>query len=221
MKAFLFFTFLLFQTFHLTAQETISAIELPQLNILYRGYNNLVKIAVSNSENCLVTLVGQNCSISEDSLTGNYIVRPGTAKVTYLTVNSYCNDSLVYSNTSEFRVSNLPDPSIYWGSSKSGNKAAIRSQLLQAKYPPEIPLKSQFTVRSWGLYHNGECKATGTGGNISGASEYLDSLTEPTSLQFKVIVQGPDGISRQIEATYTVDPTESQLRSVPTLKGCG
>jgi len=191
----------------LFAQETVSAIEITDFNILYRGYDNRVKFAVTPSENCEIRLLGNNCTIRKDSTNEFYYVRPGNGRIAILIVETFRGDSVLYSKRSEYRVSNLPYPVIYWGSAKSGGKAFINSRLLQAIYPPEVPLSANFTILNWELFEDGESKATGSEGNLSEASEYLETLKESTSLFFNVSVLGPDGISRNLEAHFTVDPT--------------
>lgn len=192
----------------LFAQETVSAIELVQLNILYRNYDNPIKVAISNSDDCKVVVTGQNCAIRKDKEKGHYTVRPGNAKMVSITVNSYRADSLVYSKTSEYRVSNIPDAMIFFGAAKTGSKVSASARRLQALYPPEIPLRSEFNVISWELYRENEFIARGMGEIISEASDYLDTLKEPTNLLFAVTVQGPDGITRKMTANFLVEPSE-------------
>lgn len=220
MKRALLITLFCLQLPVLFAQETISSIELVQLNILYRNYDNAIKVAVSNSEDSEIRLRGENCTIRKDSTNGYYFIQPGNGRIANLIVETLRGDSVIYSNKTKFRVAPLPDPTIYFGSSKSGGKAAINSRLLQAIYPPGVPLKCIFKVTHWELFHDGESKAKGTGAIISEASEFLDSLKEPTSLFFKVTVQGGDGVSRNLDAHYTVDPNVKQ--EVPIIStGCG
>lgn len=188
------------------AQETASAIELVQMNLLFRNHDNPVKIAVSNCDDCRTVVNGMNCIVREDSVKGNYILRPGSGKLVIITVKSYRADSLVYSNRSEFRVSNIPDAVIYWGETKAGGTADLKATRIYASYPPEIPLASHFLITQWEVSVDGKVKATGMGNNLASAADYFNSLDKTTQLLFLVTVQSPDGILRKMIASFVVEP---------------
>jgi hypothetical protein len=60
--------------------------------------------------------------------------------------------SLSYQDTTilvkifDYRVANLPDPSVYWGAAKSGRKGSVESRLVQEKYSPEVSLNAEFNI---------------------------------------------------------------------------
>ena len=183
--------------------EPTGAIELTDLNVLYRGYDNKVKATASGYPT--TSLTGQNATVSPSG--DGYVVRPGGGKMAYLTVSGKDKDGNSFNlKRGEYRVSNLPDPVLYWGAAKSGEKGSRSSRLLLAKYPPEIPLNAKFTVVKWTCYAPGLKGAppTGPGGNIAAAAPLINAVPPGTGLSFTCTVRGPDGIGRQIGGSWSL-----------------
>lgn len=179
------------------------SIELPELNVLYRGYPNKVSPTASGYPTTVLT--GENCSVTKSG--DVYIASPGKGKSAFLTVSGKSADGkTVKLKRAEYRVSNMPDPVLYWGSSKSGEKAAKSATLLLAKYPPEIPLKAEFTVVKWTCFAPGLKGAppTGAGSSIAGASQLINAVAPGTGVSFNATVRGPDGIARQIGGSWSI-----------------
>lgn len=205
------------------AQEPFSAIELSDFNILYRSYKNRVKFAISNDKGCEMNIICQNCEIEKSEVFENsYYVIPGSKSRAYIELQLLDEDStVVYSHQTEFRVRNLPNPTIYWGPSKNGSKGTLHSKVLLAKYPPEVPLNSIYQVRSWTMYIDGEENISGEGSNIGTAVEYLKTLEGEKQISFMVNVVGPDGITRQIYASYPVACGPIIEHKTHVSNGCG
>ena len=179
------------------------SIELPELNVLYRGYPNKVDPTASGYPTTVLT--GSNCSVSKS---GNlYIAKPGKGRSAFLTVSGKTADGkTVQLKKVEYRVSNLPDPTLYWGNAKSGKKAAKSSRILMAKYPPEIPLKAEFKVVKWTCFAPGLKGAppTGAGSNIGAAGALINAVKPGTGISFNATVRGPDGIGRQVGGSWSI-----------------
>lgn len=180
------------------------AIELTELNVLYRGYANKVEASGSGFQE--ISLGGSGVSISRSGQ--GYIVQPtGRGKTATLTVTgrNKNGDSQVL-KTAQYRVSNLPDPVLYWGSAKSGTKGAKSSRLLLAKYPPEIPLNAEFKVIQWTCYAPGLKGAppTGAGSNLAAAGPLIQAVKPGTGISFNATVRGPDGIARQVGGSWSL-----------------
>jgi hypothetical protein len=186
-----------------TVMKPSGSIELPELNVLYRGYANKVDPTASGFPETVLT--GSNCSVSRSGEV--YVVKPGKGKKAYLTVSGRSADGkTVQLKKVEYRVSNLPDPVLYWGSAKSGTKGAKSSRLLQAKYPPEIPLKATFQVIKWTCYAPGLKGAppSGVGTNLGSAGPLINAVKPGTGLSFNATVRGPDGIARQVGGSWSL-----------------
>ena len=179
------------------------SIELPELNVLYRGYPNKVDPTASGYPTTILS--ASNASVSKSGAI--YIVKPGKGSKAYLTVSGKSADGkTVQLKKVEYRVTNLPDPTLYWGSAKSGAKAAKSSRLLMAKYPPEIPLKASFSIVKWTCFAPGLKGAppTGAGGNLGSAGPLINAVKPGTGLSFNATVRGPDGIARQIGGSWSI-----------------
>jgi len=179
------------------------SIELPELNVLYRGYANKVIPTASGYPTTVLNVTNASMSKSGDG----YIVKPGKGNKAFLTVSGKDADgNTVKLKRVEYRVVNLPDPTLYWGSAKSGKKAAKSSRILFAKYPPEIPLKAEFKIVKWTCFAPGLKGAppTGAGGSLSSAGPLINAVKAGTGLSFNATVRGPDGIARQIGGSWSL-----------------
>lgn len=180
------------------------AIELTELNVLYRKYPNKVMASGSGYES--YTLSGSNASVSAKG-NDQYIVTPGSGKSASLTItgkNADGTSSVL--KKGQYRVSNLPDPVLFWGAAKSGKKGSRSSRILLAKYPPEIPLNAKFSVTKWTCYAPGLKGAppSGAGSNIGSAGPLINAVPPGTGLSFTCTVVGPDGIARQIGGSWSL-----------------
>ncbi len=180
------------------------AIELTDLNVLYRGYPN--KVMASGSGYETYSLSGSNASVSAKG-NDQYIVSPGGGKSASLTItgkNADGTSSVL--KKGQYRVSSLPDPVLYWGAAKSGKKGSRSSRILIAKYPPEIPLNAQFKVTKWTCYAPGLKGAppSGAGSNIGSAGPLINAVPPGTGLSFTCTVVGPDGIGRQVGGSWSL-----------------
>jgi hypothetical protein len=198
---------LLVATFAFTQQPS-AAIELIESNILYRGFENKVKIAVNETDGQTISLVGNNCTVKALKAPNEFIVKPGNDKITTLSVvltNSEGEETIV--STTEYRIKLLPDPDIYWGKIKSGNEATLSDDKLEIGYVYDCPLQSNFIVLKWKMYSDlGD--VSGNGPNVTAIRSVLENISEPTVISFTVHVLSPDGITRLMSATRTVNPSE-------------
>jgi hypothetical protein len=122
-------------------------------------------------------------------------------------VKSSVTNKTVSLGSFPFRVMRLPDPSLYWGAAKDGEKGSRSETRLFAKYPPEIPLNASFTIKSWELSIPGAPGAPpkGTGNTLDGAAISLLKQAKPGAvIGFMTTVVGPDGIVRKKGGAFTL-----------------
>lgn len=187
-----------------TIMKPSGSIELPEMNMLYRGYANKVNATASGYPE--TSLSGSGVSVSRSG--EGYIVKPvGRARTATLSVSGRTADGKsVQLKSMQFRCSNLPDPELYWGGTKSGGRASKSQTTLFAKYPPEIPLNAQFRIVNW------ECQVpgamgkppSGPGSNISAASNLLRAARPGSNVSFICTVVGPDGIQRKKAGAFKI-----------------
>ena len=211
---------------NVNAQAPIAAIELAELNILYRGYGNMIIPAVYNNNGGKLLLVGDDVSISKAEGGDYFTATPmGNARYVSISVHLINGTDTTFVRKVDYRVMNLPDPNIYWGPSVSyynmKNKANIRERKLFAKYGPEIPLKAEFTVVSWELIIDSNVVVTGNGSLLYEAEETLKKITETTTVSMRVRIKGADGITRIREGSWEVEPWEETEEPKATLQSGG
>ncbi|MDX2361058.1 MAG: GldM family protein [Crocinitomicaceae bacterium] len=178
------------------------SIELPEMNVLYRGYANQVEATASGYPG--TSLSGTGVSISGS---GPYVVKPTTTgRTAYLMVSGKTADGKsVQLKKTEFRVSNLPNPDLYWGGSPSGSRANKSETKLFAKYGPEIPLKATFTIINWECSIPGAIKPIkGQGSRIDAASTMIRASQPGSQISFICTVVGPDGVQRKRAGAFKI-----------------
>ena len=183
-------------------QGTVS---LPEMNVLYIGYDNKIEAVASGYDQTLVSGQGVNLVKSGNG----WIGKPAPGKTATITVQgkSSVTNKTVSLGSFPFRVMRLPDPSLYWGAAKDGEKGSRSETRLFAKYPPEIPLNASFTIKSWELSIPGAPGAPpkGTGNTLDGAAISLLKQAKPGAvIGFMTTVVGPDGIVRKKGGAFTL-----------------
>lgn len=173
-------------------QGTVS---LPDMNMLYIGYDNKVEGVASGYDQTILS--GNGVSLTKSG--NGYIGRPAagsrTCSITVSGKNSVANKT-VSLGTYTFRVSKLPPAQITFGGAGNGEKASKVETRLFAKYPPEIPLNVQFSIVSWELEFMGR-SAKGAGNQLSPEAQALLKQAKPgANASFIVKYKGPDNILR-------------------------
>lgn len=147
-------------------QGTIS---LPEMNLLYRNYNNIVEFAVNGQyDSVWVSGDGVNLTASGDK----YIARISTtASEASISLYSNFGNHTTMHGTFKFRVSNLPWPTIYWETTPVSEFSTMSESVfcmvrsIYVKYPPEIPLKASFEIGTYSI-KVGDTRILCTGKNI-------------------------------------------------------
>lgn len=186
-----------------TIMKPAGSIELPELNVLYRGYPNKVDPTASGYP--FTVLTGSGCTVSKSG--DLYVASPGAGKTATLIVSGKTADGkTVQLKKVDYRVSNLPDPELYWGAAKNGTKGSKSETKLFAKYPPEIPLNASFTIVDWECQVPGAAgrPPSGPGSNISAASGLLRAVPAGAQVSFICTVVGPDGVRRKKAGAFKI-----------------
>jgi hypothetical protein len=175
-------------------QGTVS---LPELNVLYIGYDNKVEAVASGYDQTNVS--GQGVSLIKSGK--GWIAKPAPGKSCTITVSgkSSVTNKSVNLGSFPFRVMRLPDPELYWGAVKNGERGSKSETNLFAKYPPEIPLNATFRIVDWECQVPGAQGAPpkGTGNSIASASGLIKAAKPGMNVSFICTVVGPDGVKRK------------------------
>ena len=204
----LFCSFLLIVlTSGLFAQDSIELINTAfkfQTPILYRGFNNTLKIVAPEGDHHSFSLIGTGCMLArQDDI---YVVKPGNADSVTLTIvmgGAHEQKSLVGKKT--YKVMNLPDPSLHVNTQLATSQNIREAQFFELKYLPEVPLSTRFEVTSWMMLVNGEIH---TGNNhivTQNVAEILKTSPKGTKIQISLNVLGPDGITRKYAENFELE----------------
>ncbi|MCH2230976.1 MAG: hypothetical protein MK105_11590 [Crocinitomicaceae bacterium] len=188
-----------------TVMKPAGAIEMPEFNVLYRGYKNRVIASASGFDK---TLLGVSAGITKIKNGDEWIVTPtGRGRQAFLTVSGTNTSTgrTVQLKRVAYKVSNLPSPSLYCGGVKEGGRIDGRANVLIAKYGPEIPMQSAvFSIESW------ECEVgnspgppqRGNGKNISIANALIRQAPRETLITFTCKVIDPAGTRQTMTRTF-------------------
>ncbi len=152
--------------------KPMGTVSLPDMRVLYRGYDNKIEGVASGYDETVLTSGGGVTLTKKGEF---WIGKPGNEKVATIIISGKNNitKKTVALGKFPFKVSNLPSPQVYLGSLETGStasKSAVSSNTkLFAKYPPAITLNAVFEVGTW------ELTVSGAPRSISGSGSMLSA----------------------------------------------
>lgn len=181
----------------------------PEYNVVYRGYDNKIKIG-AGAETAFLDLESDQAQIFRtDSC---FILKPhASAKNITVIARNFKDKNVV--GTWQFRVLNLPAPTVFWGVSPAGSPVVTLDKVnLRVGYDENSVLEHPgFEIINYQV--NSPLIATPlpliTGGAIT--QEVIDALTKaksankgkPVAFNVTLQVKGRDGLIRKMTAEYT------------------
>ncbi|RFC53433.1 type IX secretion system motor protein PorM/GldM [Brumimicrobium aurantiacum] len=194
--------------FNYTVGKPSGTVSLPEMNVLYRGYSNVVEGAASGFPNYSLSGAG-NVSLSKSG--NGYIATPGSGRTATINIAGVAEDgSSSNLGSFEFRVMNLPKPAIRLGRYADGETLTTgqvrASRQLFAGYPPEIPLKATFSVVKYEVTATGVPRgATGNGNQLSGeAMRVLTNAKSGATITVTASYREPSGRVNRQNAVFKV-----------------
>lgn len=194
--------------FNYTVGKPTGTVSLPEMNVLYRGYDNKVEGAASGYPTYDLSS-GGNVSLSKSGQ--YYIAKPGTGREATINISGVAKDgSRATLGSFKFRVQDLPKPTLSIGRINDGESATSAqfraSRRLFAGYPPEIPLDAVFKIKSWEISVSGAPRpAQGNGSSLD--SRALRMISNAQSGALVTIVSEytePSGRVRRQNAVFKV-----------------
>ena len=193
-----FFTLLL-SCHDLTAQAIVG---FPHHDRIYAGFSNYFQCGSTNGDT-LLSMTATNATITKSG--NGYTITPsGTKDVVVSVLNS--NKEVLTTKT--YRVFALPNPELYLGNTKSGNKLDYRlSNELKVQMDPYTTLGSlEFIINSWEVSLSGSGKIyKGTGSSLTDeVVEQIRIAPDNTELIITCNYQQNNGaqITRKIAAIF-------------------
>lgn len=175
---------------------------LPELMVLYKGYQNKVKAVASGYDQTVVTASGGITLVKNaDGYIAN--VAQGAGKTGTISVSGKSSVTGKSTNLGTFTVDikSLPKPDIFINGKASGTPISKNVSSITAGYGPEIPLKANFTVKSFDLGVEGINKRANA---VGGAGAVLNQGKSGSKVFVDAKVLGPDGVTRTITGVYTL-----------------
>ena len=181
------------------------SIELPELRILYRGYNNIVEATASGFDKTVLS--GSGVTISGS---GPYVVKPsGRSKEATLSVKgkNTVTGKTTTLKTSKYKCADLPKPTLYWAGAdgSKGDKISLGSApVIRAAYPPGIPLNAKFSISKWTINISGNPgrPPKGSGKSISSAISEIRQCPKGQPIVINAYYRGPDGRTRPLAGSF-------------------
>lgn len=184
-------------------QGTVS---LPKLNVLYKGYDNLIEGVASGYDQTV--LVGSGVNLTKSGNPNQQIARVTTtgktAAIDIYGVNSLSKKKVKLGSYS-FRVMMLPNPETFFGAVPEGGKISPAETRLFIRYT-NSPLDAKFTILNWEMSMNTAPRTEkGKGNQISTeATKILRQGKAGTVVSFKLDIIGPDQILRKKIASFVL-----------------
>ncbi len=182
-------------------QGTIS---LPQLNVLYKGYSNIVEGVASGYDQTILTGNGISLTKSGNQQIAKVTTSGKTASIDIYGVNSLSKKK-VKLGTYSFRIMTLPNPEFFFGAVEEGGKISPSEKNLFSRYK-NSPLDAKFSILNWELSLSSAPKPEkGKGNQISDAGSRLLRQGKPgTIVIVRMEYMGPDQILRKKTASYVL-----------------
>lgn len=208
MKAFLFLL-MLYTCFSVKAQS-LPQISEPQTNVLYHFYPNLVQLKLADDDYNDYIFVNEACEISLYDKTNtrlasnNFII-----KIPWKVMKDTIHFQLFNRADMEkelavvsFSIINPPIPIIYVDGVMEGGKCAKRPLKVEAKTPPEAPIKLSHEINYW-VMEIGDKEVFGGNGNFDEyAYSVLNEFPSGTEIKFRCQITDEREFSSYHEAKF-------------------
>ncbi|MBD3637836.1 MAG: hypothetical protein HUJ25_10815 [Crocinitomicaceae bacterium] len=190
--------------FNYSVGQPMGVVALPEMRVLYWGYNNIVEGTASGYDPSQVTLSGSGCSLSSKG-NGQYIakVSNGTKKASISVSAKKADGGSVSLGKFDFVCKPFPPAQVYFAGKKSGEgvsyTAARNTNRVVVAIDPSSPITTaKYTVTG------GEVFVTGvpgignvtSGGSLDSKAQGLVRQSKGKTLVVEVKYKGPDGIGR-------------------------
>ena len=179
------------------------SIEMPQLNVLYRGYDNIVNATASGYPETILNATGATTARSGE----NYIVKPtGSGRKAYLSVSGKSADGrMIQLKRIEYRVMNLPKPSMYMGAVKEDGRVNALDPKLFLRYDETIPLTAKFNMVNWEISVPGAPQpAKGSGNRLNArAVGLINAARSGDNIYISVQYRDPSNVLKKKTAKFT------------------
>jgi gliding motility-associated protein GldM len=183
-----------------------ATIMLPELMVLYKGYQNKVKGLASGYDQTVLSASGGISLVkSGDVYIANVPNSAGKTATISVSGKSSVTNKTANLGTFTFDIKPMPSPSLFVDGAESGAKISKRVSAINAAYGPGIPLKAAFTVLKWSVGVQGIMReAEGVGNSLASAAAVLNQGKPGSKVYVSATVKFPTGLSKVITAEYSL-----------------
>jgi len=189
--------------FEYTVGQPMGVVALPEMRVLYRGYDNIVEGTASGFPPDRVTLSGSGCNITKRGAQYVATVGSGTREATISVNGKKADGGSVNLGSFKFKVKSLPSPDVYLGGITNGQTpglSSVRAQTrLSCRYDESIPLTNVSfsitggTVSVDGIMKKGKVQS---GGTLDANASQILAQSAGKQVTITVNYRGPDGVGK-------------------------
>lgn len=197
-------------SFEYTVGQPMGVVALPEMRVLYRGYDNIVEGTASGFPPDRVTLSGSGCSISRRGAQYVATVGAGTREASISVNGQKEGGGSVNLGTFKFKVKGLPTPDVYLGGISNGQSpglSAVRSSTrVSCRYDESVPLTNvSFSITGGDVSVDGILKKgkVGSGGTLDAAASQILAQSAGKQVTIMVNYKGPDNVSKRSALVFT------------------
>jgi GldM N-terminal domain/GldM third domain/GldM second domain len=190
--------------FNYNVGQPMGVVALPEMRVLYWGYNNIVEGTASGYDPSMVSLSGSGVSLSSKG-GGQYIAKVGngTKKASISVSAKKEGGGSVSLGKFDFKCKPFPPAMVYFAGKKSGEGVSYTAARNTSKIVVAIDPSSPITTAKYSVT-GGEVFVTGLpgignvspGGSLDGRAKGLVGQAKNKTLVIEVRYKGPDGIGR-------------------------
>ncbi len=198
--------------FNYSVGAPMGVVALPEMRVLYWGYNNVVEGTASGFPADRVRLSGSGCSLSSKGK-GQYIakVSRGTRKAKISVSGTKEDGSSVSLGSFDFVCKPMPNAEVKIAGKGMGETlsyaAARGTSKITCGYGPEVPLTGvKFTIKGGTVKVDGVPGAGKVlaGGSLDGRAKSLLKQSKGKAVTIIVDYKGPDGVGKKGGVTINV-----------------
>lgn len=189
---------------------SLAVVGLPEMRVLYRGYDNIVEVAAFGFDPDQVTVSGSGCNISKRGAQYVATVGGGVRVATISVYGHRANGDSLDLGSFKFSVKSLPTPNLYLGGISQGDSPGLSSVRAQGRvscsYDESVPLTNKFfsitrgTVSVDGFTTQGKVLS---GGNLDENARQILALSQGKEVKIIVNYIGPDGVMKITALVFT------------------
>jgi hypothetical protein len=168
---------------------------MPELNVLYHGYDNKVQLGYQEGL-ADVSFKAEGATLTKTS--NGYIVHTVKGSRQTEIIGTLKNGDTVCHNY--YRNMRLPSPALFWGTGEDGGVASSEEKVLILRYHQGIVMENKFLISSWQVAI-GERVFSGKGNMLSANVKEFIHTQATEKLKVSIVVEYTSTLNKNIKKT--------------------